>query len=166
MFCLVINVAITHLHWLLNLSIYSVLSVNQCRIYTFTLVVKVKYLRCFVSKLTLIYAYSLVFKFTRLLQLCIYVSLVKVLTNMISAGVVDAQQLGLGRIPARGNCHRHREEEENLKYHDRQVKIILSLSFGSVQKRLRAVAFVWMNIMACIGIELRPSKRLKCPSRF
>ena len=85
---------------------------------------------------------------------------------IVSAGVVDAQQLGLGGVSARGNCHRHREEEENLKYHDRQVEIILSLSFGSVQKRLRAVAFVWMNIMACIGIELRPSKRLKCPSRF
>ena len=50
----------------------------------------------------------------------------------MSAGVVDAQQLGLGGVSARGNCHCHREEEEDLKYHDSQVVLIFSSSLGSV----------------------------------
>ena len=36
-------------------------------------------------------------------------------------GFVDAQQPRPGRLSARGNCHRHREEEKDVKYHDCQV---------------------------------------------
>ena len=36
-------------------------------------------------------------------------------------GFVDAQQPRPGRLSARGNRHRHREEEKDVKYHDCQV---------------------------------------------
>ena len=83
----------------------------------------------------------------RWFNLSIYV---KVLTNVVSAGVVDAQQLGLGGVSARGNCHCHREEEEDLKYHDSQVVLTFSSFLGSVQKRYGGCLFVGFCIFCLI----------------